>query len=84
MIRLIGEETAVSEEVKVVQRETHILEGKKRSLAVSEKGNMIEGEETLVEGKKEGSVGGSGEFGGEGKGKFGDGEEVELCGGEEG
>ena len=42
--------------MKVVQREIHILEGKKRSWAESEKGNVMEGMETLVEGKKKNSV----------------------------
>ena len=57
--------TAVSEEAKVVQRETHILEGKMRSLAESEKGNAMEGKEkskvvedlvSLVEREKESLV----------------------------
>ena len=50
------EENAVSEEAKVVQRATHILAGKKGSLAASKKGNVMERAEILVAGKKKSSV----------------------------
>ena len=66
------------EEAKVVQRVTHILEGKKESLTKSEKGNVMEGKETLVEGKKKSSVMGENDFGGMEK------KSLELGGGEEG
>ena len=55
-MKVLRRKLQLSAEAKIVQRETHILEGKKRSLAESEKRNVMEGKETLVEGKKKSSV----------------------------
>ena len=61
------------------------MEGKKESLSETEKGNVMEWKETFGgEEEEKVSSGGIGEFGGDGKGKLGDGEEVELGRGEGG
>ena len=51
-ITVLGRKLQLSEEAKVIQRETHMLEEKKISLEESAKVNMMEGNETLVKGKK--------------------------------